>query len=467
MRPVPFQSSRATWAPASPSSPSPSAPVPSPGDPGNAWEALLAWYDAEKRDLPWRKSNDPYRILVSEVMLQQTQVKTVLGYYDAFIRRFPDLRALASASEDEVLAAWKGLGYYRRARNLHACAKQAMAEHGGELPSSYDALRKMKGIGEYTAAAVASIAFGEAKGVVDGNVLRVMARYLCIEEPVDDPKVRRSIQQVVDEVIAPERPGDFNQALMELGATVCTPQRPRCEACPLEKTCLARARSVVHRLPARRRREQPSFSRRIVGVVEKAGHVLLVRRPTDGLLGGMWEFLNLEAPKGGRRPVGGRGASPMPVEALQESLWASPEDTFAGQTTVETAENIQAGTDGAPVAPPRGPSEALGEATGRATGERKAGDGAGCSDEELVCARIYALTGDTVARCVYLGRVTHRFSHLVWEMDVYWTEVLPSEVHKQAEGSQWVWQPVERMDDVALPRVMQKVWELAERRSSR
>src|SRR5690606_12646027 len=216
-------------------------------------------------------------------------------------------------SEDQVLAAWKGLGYHRRALHLHAAEREAATRHGGELPRSYAALRAMKGIGDYTAAAVASIAFGEPKGAVDGNVLRVMARYLGIEEPVDEARTRRRIQQAEDDAVPRERPGDFNQALMELGATLCLPQRPRCDACPLEASCAARATGAAHRLPVRKRREKVKAERRIVGVVEQGGRVLLVKRPAGGLLGGMWEFLNLE-------PAGAPGVADE--EQLRDALAA-------------------------------------------------------------------------------------------------------------------------------------------------
>lgn len=257
-------------------------------------EELLRWYDREKRDLPWRHTRDPYRILVSEVMLQQTQVKTVLEYYEPFLERFPTLEALAAADQEEVLAAWKGLGYYQRARRLHALAQAVVSDLGGVLPRSFSELRRLKGIGDYTAAAVASIAFGEAKGVVDGNVLRVMARFLGIKEPIDDARVKREIQAAVDRAISRQRPGDFNQALMELGATVCTPQRPGCGACPLQAACWAHAHGHSTRLPVRKPRVKVERSRRAVGVVERDGKILLLKRPPEGLLAGMWEFLNLE-----------------------------------------------------------------------------------------------------------------------------------------------------------------------------
>lgn len=344
---------------------------------------LLRWYDREKRELPWRKTSDPYRILVSEVMLQQTQVKTVLEYYEPFLERFPSLEALAAADEDEVLAAWKGLGYYRRARNLHACAKAVVSDLEGVLPRRFSELRRLKGIGDYTAAAVASIAFGEAKGVVDGNVLRVMARFLSIAEPIDDAKVKRAIQEAVDHAISPERPGDFNQALMELGATVCTPQRPDCEICPLQAACQAFSKGMASRLPVRKRRGKVHLSHRIVGVVERAGRLLVTKRPAEGLLGGMWEFLNLEA------------------------------------------------------------------------------DSAGATQDRLL-SQVRALTGGDDFVCHRAGQVSHRFSHLEWQIDVYYVRVPADngdEDGPEHEDVEWV--PREKIHELALPRVMQKVWEQA------
>lgn len=356
--------------------------------------ALLAWYDRVKRDLPWRKTTDPYRILVSEVMLQQTQVKTVLDYYGRFLERFPDVYALAAAGEDEVLEAWKGLGYYRRARNLHSCAKRIVDELGGRVPRTYESLRRLPGVGEYTAAAVASIAFGEAKGVVDGNVLRVMARLLGVEDPIDDGKTKRAIQEAVDAMICRDRPGDFNQALMELGATVCTPTGPRCDACPLRQACRALSQGSPQRLPVRRRKQTVSLSRRLVAVVERAGRVLVMKRPADGLLGGMWEFLNLTRSDG---------------------------------------------------------------------------------DEEDAVARLLrdvrALARGEAHSWRLAGRVVHRFSHLEWEIDVYYVRLQAAGVaearpvpetdgpleSKNALEIRWV--KPQRLSEYALPRVMQKVWE--------
>lgn len=248
--------------------------------------ALLAHYDAVRRDLPWRGEEDPYRVWVSEVMLQQTRVDTVIPYYRRWLERFPDVEALAAAEEDDVLLAWQGLGYYRRARGLHAGARVVRERHGGTVPSDLAALRALPGVGAYTAGAVASIAFGRVVGAVDGNVRRVLAR--LADRPRPTPGwLSAAAQALVD----PERPGDWNQALMELGATVCAPRRPRCGACPLSAWCAARAAGTEEARPApAARRTVPAEERAVAVVVNAVGHGLVVRRPREGLLAGMWMF---------------------------------------------------------------------------------------------------------------------------------------------------------------------------------
>ncbi|MGH7476387.1 MAG: A/G-specific adenine glycosylase, partial [Longimicrobiales bacterium] len=244
--------------------------------------ALLAWYEAHHRDLPWRATRDPYRIWVSEVMLQQTRVDVAAPYYERWLRRFPDLRALADASEAEVLKAWEGLGYYSRARHLRHAAILVRDRFGGALPGRPEALRVLPGIGAYTAAAVASIAFGVATPAIDGNARRVLARLFDLAIPSG-----RRLRQLAGLLIDAERPGEFNQALMELGATVCTPRSPACAACPLASRCLARTRGSQLQRPARRA-AAPVPERRIgtALVRDAAGRVLLRRRPPRGLLGG-------------------------------------------------------------------------------------------------------------------------------------------------------------------------------------
>jgi len=247
--------------------------------------ALLEHYDMHHRPLPWRGETDPYRILVSEVMLQQTRVETVEEYYEAWIRRFPDLEALAAADADDVLKAWEGLGYYRRARNLHRAARCVRERPDRSLPLSSAQLRELPGVGEYTAGAVASIAFGEAVAAVDGNVRRVLARLFDVADP-KPAWLRRAAAGLLE----PERPGDWNQALMELGATVCTPRRPRCGPCPLSPWCEASKAGTQEDRPAPVARRAPPSVTFAVAVLHRDGQVLLQRRPEGGLLGGMWAF---------------------------------------------------------------------------------------------------------------------------------------------------------------------------------
>ncbi len=251
---------------------------------------LLEWYDARKRDLPWRTTEDPYRIWLSEVMLQQTQVRTVVPRYGAFLRRFPTLESLAAASVDEVLASWSGLGYYRRARQLHRAAIE-IAGAGGGFPTSSREMQRLPGIGPYTAAAVASIAFGEVVAVLDGNVERVLCRRLALAEDPKRGAARRRLLAAAAELLDPRRPGDSNQALMELGATVCRPKSPDCGACPLRRGCRARRIGEPELFPPPRRRRQVERVALAVAVARQGGRVLLFRRPVDsGLMAGMWEL---------------------------------------------------------------------------------------------------------------------------------------------------------------------------------
>ena len=249
--------------------------------------ALLAWYRRNRRALPWRRTRDPYRIWVSEVMLQQTTVKAVLPYYEAFLERFPDLARLAAAGEDEVLAAWSGLGYYHRARNLLRGARHVQERHAGRFPKTLAAALAVPGVGLYTASAVLSIAHGVALPVVDGNVRRVLARLGALRGPgwrKDAP-----FYNLAEGVLEREAPGDWNQALMELGATVCSARRPACPACPVRGACRAAALGIAESLPESRPRRAPLELRVAAAVVERAGRLLLVRRAEGRLLGRLWE----------------------------------------------------------------------------------------------------------------------------------------------------------------------------------
>ena len=250
---------------------------------------LLAWYDQHARTLPWRGIHDPYRTWVSETMLQQTRVETVLGYYDRFLQRFPTIADLAAAPEDDVLKLWEGLGYYSRARNLHKGAKQVMAEHGGVIPSTVEALRKISGIGPYTAGAIASIAFEQPVPAVDGNVIRVVSRLRGIRENVGVPSVRRSLEGEAASLVPATRPGDFNQAVMDLGATICTPGTPSCEKCPLQAECDAYAAGDAEDLPVLPRKNPPRLLDYTVCLI-CSGNRVLMRQRTETMLHGLWVF---------------------------------------------------------------------------------------------------------------------------------------------------------------------------------
>ena len=253
-----------------------------------AWgKALLGWYRRNRRDLPWRRDRDPYRIWVAEVMLQQTTVKSVVPYYAAFLERFPDAAALAKASEEAVVAAWSGLGYYHRARNLRRGAQHVALHHGGHLPRTLEAALAVPGVGLYTASAVLSIAHGVPLPVVDGNVRRVLARLRALR----GPEWRRDgpYYNLAEDLLDRESPGDWNQALMELGAMVCTPRRPACPACPVRSACRARALGLEERLPEARPRRAPVDVTVAAALVEKDGRVLMVRRAEGRLMGRMWE----------------------------------------------------------------------------------------------------------------------------------------------------------------------------------
>jgi len=254
--------------------------------------ALVAWFARGHRDMPWRRTRDPYAVWVSEIMLQQTRVETVTPYFTRWMGRFPTVRALAEAPLDDVLEHWSGLGYYARARNLHAAARDVVTTYGGTFPSTAERLRELRGVGAYTAGAIASIAFGEAAPIVDGNVVRVLARLDALEGAADDPLLKKRVWARAEELVRAdggERAGDFNQAMMELGATVCTPASPGCSRCPLVKRCRARAEDTVERHPAAKTKKPPRAVDALVLLVERDGKLLLVRRPPAGLWGGLWE----------------------------------------------------------------------------------------------------------------------------------------------------------------------------------
>jgi A/G-specific adenine glycosylase len=253
-------------------------------------ESLVRWYLKHLRELPWRGTADPYGIWVSEVMLQQTQVGTVIPYYRRFMARFPTVGHLAAADLQEVLKLWEGLGYYARARNLHRAARQVTADHHGRLPDDHAALRKLSGVGEYIAAAVMSIAFGRPHAVVDGNVKRVLARLLLMDAPVNRHDAYGIFEKEARSLLDLADPGRFNQAMMELGALVCRPKQPLCIECPIGSFCRAHLAGQVEAYPRRVRKPPVPTRAMVAGVIQKGRKVLITQIPPDGLLGGLWEF---------------------------------------------------------------------------------------------------------------------------------------------------------------------------------
>ncbi len=252
---------------------------------------LARWAKHNLRDLPWRSQpRDPYRVWVSEAMLQQTQAATVVPYFTRFIERFPDVDTLASASLDDVLKSWEGLGYYGRARNLHRAAQVVVADYGGQLPHTVKELMKLPGIGRYTAGAIASIAFGVSAPVLDGNMKRVLCRLFAIQ---DNPRARATekwLWQLAESLLPPTRPGAFNEAMMELGATVCTPRSPDCGHCPLKAYCQAYKQGIVESVPVKAARKTLPHYDVTAAVIRKRGKLLITQRPLDSMLGGLWEF---------------------------------------------------------------------------------------------------------------------------------------------------------------------------------
>lgn len=255
-------------------------------------KALVTWYQTNKRDLPWRKTRDPYKIWVSEVMLQQTQVSTVIPYYRKFIARFPDVQSLAASRQQQVLKLWEGLGYYSRARNLHRAANMVVNEFGGVVPDTEAGIRQLPGVGDYIAAAVLSIAGNLPLPVVDGNVKRVLARLFLVADPVNHSSAHAAFKEKAAALLDRKAPSVYNQALMELGALVCRPANPGCSGCPLQPYCLAYKDRRTGDFPRRKKAKPVPEYALVMGIVVKKGKLLITRRPENGLLGGLWEFPN-------------------------------------------------------------------------------------------------------------------------------------------------------------------------------
>ena len=255
-------------------------------------KALLPWFDQNKRDLPWRRNRNPYATWISEIMLQQTRVDTVKPYFERWMERFPNVSALADADEQDVLRLWEGLGYYSRARSLHKAARLIVSEYEGQLPRDPAILRKLPGIGDYTAGAIASIAYGEPAAALDGNIRRILARYYDIGEPVRAPKTEKKLWQLAEDSLDRDRPGDHNEALMDLGSAVCLPADPKCLICPLAGECLALQNGTVSERPVLIKADPiPHYTVTAAVLPDPEGKkFLLTRRPLKGMLGGLWEY---------------------------------------------------------------------------------------------------------------------------------------------------------------------------------
>ncbi|MFP7171359.1 A/G-specific adenine glycosylase [Terribacillus sp. 7520-G] len=252
---------------------------------------LINWFQQEKRSLPWRETRDPYRIWVSEIMLQQTKVDTVIPYFNRFMERFPTIQALAEADEQDVLKAWEGLGYYSRARNLQTAVREVARTYGGKVPDDVDELGKLKGVGPYTKGAILSIAYGIPQPAVDGNVMRVLSRILLITEDIAKPKARKIFEAAVEEMISKEDPSSYNQGLMELGALICTPKKPACMLCPVQEHCAAFRQGLQEELPIKSKgKKQKTMPYLSVVVENPQGEVLIEKRPQEGLLANLWQF---------------------------------------------------------------------------------------------------------------------------------------------------------------------------------
>lgn len=252
--------------------------------------SLLDWFERARRDLPWRRTRDPYHVWLSEVILQQTRVDQGTPYFERFLRAFPTVESLAAADAGAVLKQWEGLGYYARARNLHRAAKLIAYERKGTFPESAADWQSLPGIGRYTAGAIASIAYDEPAPAVDGNVKRVLARLFAIQETIESASVDKFMWEIAGCLVKGRRPGDFNQAMMELGAKVCTPRNPLCDTCPARKVCDGRASSLQHELPRRKPKKTAPRREFVAAAIKKNGQYLFVQRPLHGLLGGMWEL---------------------------------------------------------------------------------------------------------------------------------------------------------------------------------
>ncbi len=366
---------------------------------------FIEWYEKEKRNLPWRYNQDPYRIWISEIMLQQTRVDTVIDYFYRFMEWFPTIEALANAPEEKLLKAWEGLGYYSRVRNIQAAAKQIMTEYGGEMPRTPEEIGKLKGIGPYTTGAIASIAFDLPEPAIDGNVMRVVSRLFCIEEDIAKASSRKVFDEAMRRIIDEKHPGEFNQALMDLGSAICTPTSPSCETCPIQAFCLAKKEGKQQQYPVKTKKAKPKEVYYICAAIQnEKGAYYFEERDTQKLLAKMWTF-------------------PM-VEVSKERYLRLKE---------EWAQSYEANLFDAVVAE---------------------------ENEQLLP---FSFSNDLVWQKRHLGEVTHVFSHLKWHVLLFYGRipVFSDNIRTNAKSARWL-NPT-AFDEVTFPKVQVKLLEQLEK----
>ncbi|MHC5226882.1 A/G-specific adenine glycosylase [Enterococcus sp. LJL99] len=361
---------------------------------------FITWYEKEKRNLPWRVNLDPYRIWISEIMLQQTRVDTVIDYYYRFMEWFPTIQALAEAPEDKLLKAWEGLGYYSRARNLKIAAQQIMSEFNGKMPETITEIRQLKGIGPYTAGAIGSIAFQLPEPAIDGNVMRVVSRLFEISDDIAKASSRKIFEQAMYQIIDQKRPGDFNQALMDLGSSICTPTSPKCEKCPIQSYCLSYKNNTMTDFPVKSKKVKPKDVYYLAGIIEnKQQEFLLNQRESTGLLANMWLF---------------------PIEEVTKKQFESLQENFGKENQQMTLDLSEQGR---------------------------------VAEEEI---DIFADYAQVVWQKKIIGEVTHVFSHLKWHILVFYgRQIGPLELQN---NQRWIKEA--EYSKLVFPKPQQKMIEL-------
>ena len=361
-------------------------------------DQFIQWYEQEKRNLPWRYNRDPYRIWISEIMLQQTRVDTVIDYFYRFMEWFPTIEELATAPEEKLLKAWEGLGYYSRARNIQAAAKQIMSEFDGKMPQTPEEISSLKGIGPYTTGAIASIAFGLPEPAVDGNVMRVVSRLFCIEADIAKASSRKIFDEAMRKIIDETYPGEFNQAMMDLGSAICTPTSPKCEACPIQAFCLANKRGIQTSFPVKTKKAKPKDVYYISAALQNhSGAYYFEERDSQKLLANMWTFPMMEVTQ-------------EEYERLKKEWETKPEIDLFDDLVAEEEQNL--------------PFE----------------------KQELF-----------VWQTRHLGEVTHIFSHLKWHVLLFYGRATEGAEQEFTENKTAKWLKPDAFDSVVFPKVQMKL----------